>query len=115
MADRMRRIRRIHLIGIGGAGMSGIAEVLINLGYDVQGSDLRMGAACRRLASLGARIQTGHAPDHLGDADVVVVSSAIADDNPEVTAAHERRIPVVARAEMCWTSLGDESVIVKSA
>jgi UDP-N-acetylmuramate--alanine ligase len=100
MADRMRRIRRIHLIGIGGAGMSGIAEVLINLGYDVQGSDLRMGAACRRLESLGARIRAGHDPENLGDADVVVVSSAIAGSNPEVTAAHERRIPVVARAEM---------------
>ncbi len=100
MADRMRRIRRIHLIGIGGAGMSGIAEVLLNLGYEVQGSDLRLSQVSRRLQNLGARISVGHQPGNLGDADVVVISSAISPENPEVVAAHERRIPVVARAEM---------------
>jgi UDP-N-acetylmuramate--alanine ligase len=96
----MRRIRRIHLIGIGGAGMSGIAEVLINLGYEVQGSDLRLSQVSRRLETLGARISIGHRPENLAEADVVVISSAISAENPEVVAAHERRIPVVARAEM---------------
>ena len=76
MADRMRRIRRIHLIGIGGAGMSGIAEVLINLGYEVQGSDLRLSQVSRRLETLGARISIGHRPENLAEADVVVISSA---------------------------------------
>ncbi len=100
MTDRMRRIHRIHFVGIGGVGMGGIAEVLLNLGYEVQGSDLKDNAVTERLSSLGANVRIGHDPDNLGQADVVVVSSAIAADNPEVTAAHDRRLPVVQRAEM---------------
>ena len=100
MTDRMRRIQRIHFVGIGGVGMGGIAEVLINLGYDVQGSDLRESGVTRRLAGLGAQIHFGHDPELVREADVIVVSSAIASDNPEVIAAHELRRPVVQRAEM---------------
>jgi UDP-N-acetylmuramate--alanine ligase len=96
----MRRIQRIHFVGIGGVGMGGIAEVLINLGYDVQGSDLRESGVTRRLAGLGAQIHLGHDPELVREADVVVVSSAIASENPEVVAAHELRRPVVQRAEM---------------
>ena len=97
---RMRRIHRIHFVGIGGAGMCGIAEVLANQGYDVQGSDLRRSAATERLAGLGVDIRIGHDAAHVADADVVVASSAIDDDNVEIAAAHAARIPVVARAEM---------------
>ncbi len=100
MSDRMRRIRRIHFVGIGGSGMGGIAEVLLNLGYAIQGSDARASAVTQRLARLGATVFVGHAAEHLGDADVVVVSSAVQRDNPEVAAAIARRIPVVPRAEM---------------
>lgn len=100
MSELMRRIRHIHFVGIGGAGMSGIAEVLLNLGYQVSGSDLRSNAVARRLAGLGARVTLGHSAENLGDADVVVVSSAVAADNVEVAAAQTRRIPVVRRAEM---------------
>jgi UDP-N-acetylmuramate--alanine ligase len=100
MTDRMRRIHRIHFVGIGGAGMGGIAEVLINLGYAVSGSDLRRNAVIERLERLGARIVIGHAAGNVALADVVVVSSAVARDNPEVVHAVERRIPVVQRAEM---------------
>ena len=100
MTDRMRRIHVIHLVGIGGSGMSGIAEVLLNLGYEVQGSDLRANAVTRRLERLGARIFIGHAAEHLGKADVVVVSSAVNRANPEVAAALAHRVPVVPRAEM---------------
>ena len=100
MIDRMRRIHRVHFIGIGGAGMSGIAEVLLNQGYDVQGSDLRDSPASARLRSLGAEIVIGHDRANLGDADVVVASSAVQTDNVEIVAAAERRIPVVQRAEM---------------
>ena len=96
----MHRIRRIHFVGIGGAGMSGIAEVLINLGFEVSGSDLVESNSVRRLRNLGAQIATGHAEDNLGDADVVVVSGAIPEANPEVTAARAQRVPVVPRAEM---------------
>jgi UDP-N-acetylmuramate--alanine ligase len=96
----MRRIKRIHMVGIGGAGMGGIAEVLLNLGYAVSGSDLKRNAAVRRLESLGATIAVGHDGANVADADVVVVSSAVAADNPEVVAAHARRVPVVPRAEM---------------
>jgi UDP-N-acetylmuramate--alanine ligase len=96
----MGRVRQIHCVGIGGAGMCGIAEVLLNQGYRVSGSDLKAGAATQRLAELGAEIRIGHAADNVAAADVVVVSSAVADDNPEVVAAHERRVPVIARAEM---------------
>ena len=96
----MRRIKRIHMVGIGGAGMGGIAEVLLNLGYAVSGSDLKRNAAVRRLEELGAQVAIGHAATNTADADVVVVSSAVAADNPEVVAAHARRVPVVPRAEM---------------
>ncbi|RPI61780.1 MAG: UDP-N-acetylmuramate--L-alanine ligase, partial [Lysobacterales bacterium] len=100
MKERMGRIRNIHFVGIGGAGMAGIAEVLLNLGYSVGGTDLKLTSVTERLRSLGARIAEGHAAENLGEADVVVVSSAVARDNPEVVAAHARRIPVVRRAEM---------------
>lgn len=96
----MRRIRQIHFVGIGGAGMSGIAEVLLNLGYRVSGSDLRASAVTARLAQLGAVIRPGHAAEHIDGSDAVVVSSAVAEDNPEVMAARAARIPVVPRAEM---------------
>ncbi len=98
--EGMGRIRRIHFVGIGGVGMSGIAEVMQNLGYRVSGSDLRENATVRRLAELGIRIDLGHAAENVRHADVVVISSAVAPDNPEVVAARERRIPVVRRAEM---------------
>jgi UDP-N-acetylmuramate--alanine ligase len=100
MNDRMGKIHTIHFVGIGGAGMAGIAEVLLNLGYSVRGSDLRLTSVTERLRELGAQVSEGHAAENLGEADVVVVSSAVAADNPEVLAAHARRIPVVRRAEM---------------
>ena len=96
----MGRVRRVHFVGIGGAGMSGIAEVLSNLGYEVSGSDLRQSAATERLAGLGATVHVGHAARQVAGADVVVRSSAVGESNPEIASAHERRIPVVARAEM---------------
>lgn len=94
-------VRRIHLVGVGGIGMSGIAEVLLTLGYQVSGSDLHDGEATKRLERLGGRIFLGHAAEHVDDAvDVVVVSSAVDDANPEVRKARLRRIPVIPRAEM---------------
>ena len=96
----MRRIKCVHLIGIGGAGMGGIAEVLLNLGYTVTGSDLNQNALTRRLEQLGATVMIEHAPGHIAQADVVVVSTAIDEDNVELCAAREARIPVVPRAEM---------------
>lgn len=96
----MRRVRRIHMIGIGGSGMSGIAEVLVNLGYEVAGSDLQQSAVTERLAGLGVDIRFGHAQENIGLADVVVSSSAVDEHNPEVIAARSARIPVVRRAEM---------------
>jgi UDP-N-acetylmuramate--alanine ligase len=98
--DRMRRINTIHFVGIGGSGMSGIAAVLLNLGYHVQGSDARESAVTGWLASLGARITIGHAAANILGADVVVVSGAVPRENAEVAAALAHRIPVVARAEM---------------
>jgi UDP-N-acetylmuramate--alanine ligase len=100
MSDRMRRIHRIHFVGIGGSGMSGIAEVLLNLGYEVQGSDLKANKVTERLVKLGARVLIGHRAENVGTADVVVISSAVSQENPEVARALERRIPVVPRAEM---------------
>ena len=100
LEDRMRRIQRIHLVGIGGSGMGGIAEVLLNLGYEVQGSDLKRNPVTERLARLGVKIFIGHAAETLSDSDVVVVSSAVNRANPEVAAALAKRIPVVPRAEM---------------
>jgi len=96
----MRRIRRIHFVGIGGAGMSGIAEVLKNQGYEVSGSDLRESAVTARLLAMGVDLQIGHREENSQSADVVVVSSAVAGDNPEVLAARSRRVPIVPRAEM---------------
>jgi UDP-N-acetylmuramate--alanine ligase len=100
MKDRMRRIHTIHFVGIGGSGMCGIAEVLLNLGYSVQGSDLKHGESTERLQRLGARVLIGHQAEHVAGADVVVVSSAINAANPEVARALAERIPVVKRAEM---------------
>jgi UDP-N-acetylmuramate--alanine ligase len=94
------KVRRIHFVGIGGAGMSGIAEVLLNLGYQVSGSDLNASAATERLAALGARVALGHSAANVESADVVVVSSAIRNGNPETKAAREAHIPVVPRALM---------------
>jgi UDP-N-acetylmuramate--alanine ligase len=90
----------LHFVGIGGIGMSGIAEVLHNLGYRVQGSDLADGGNVRRLGELGIPVAIGHAAGNLGAAEVVVISSAVKSDNPEVAAARARRLPVVRRAEM---------------
>ncbi|OQW84845.1 MAG: UDP-N-acetylmuramate--L-alanine ligase [Proteobacteria bacterium ST_bin15] len=95
-----RDIGPIHFVGIGGIGMSGIAEVLANLGYRVQGSDATEGYTIKRLRALGVEVHIGHSRDHLKEAQVVVVSTAIKRDNPELAAARERRIPVVRRAEM---------------
>jgi UDP-N-acetylmuramate--alanine ligase len=100
MTERMRRIGLIHLIGIGGSGMGGIAEVLVNLGYRVQGSDLRSNAVTVRLAKMGVRVFLRHAAGQVQGADVVVVSTAVAADNPELVAAQAALIPVVRRAEM---------------
>jgi UDP-N-acetylmuramate--alanine ligase len=98
--DIMADFRRVHFVGIGGAGMSGIAEVLHNLGYAVSGSDKSDSAVTRRLRGLGIQIHKGHEAAHGADADVLVVSSAIKPENPELAAARERRTPVVPRAEM---------------
>ena len=94
------KVKRVHFVGIGGAGMSGIAEVLVTQGYAVSGSDLADSAATRRLARLGATIALGHSAANIANADAVVVSTAVAPDNPEVLAARERGIPVVPRALM---------------
>nr|WP_236886902.1 UDP-N-acetylmuramate--L-alanine ligase [Dickeya chrysanthemi] len=96
----MHRVRHIHFVGIGGAGMGGIAEVLANEGYEISGSDLAPNAVTQQLTDLGARIYFHHRPENVSEASVVVVSSAIAADNPEIIAAHEARIPVIRRAEM---------------
>ena len=90
----------IHFVGIGGIGMSGIAEVLLNLGYPVTGSDLRETDVTRRLTGLGAGVSIGHRAENVARADVVVISSAVRPDNPEIAAARARNIPVIPRAEM---------------
>jgi UDP-N-acetylmuramate--alanine ligase len=94
------KVKHVHFIGIGGSGMSGIAEVLLNLDFEVSGSDLASNAVTKRLASFGAKIYKGHAKEHLVDADVVVVSSAVNEENPEIIAAREKKIPVIPRALM---------------
>jgi UDP-N-acetylmuramate--alanine ligase len=94
------KITKIHFVGIGGTGMCGIAEVLANQGYEVSGSDLADGDSVRRLRRLGCRVEIGHAADNLGDAQVVVVSSAVRPSNPEVVAARDAGVPVIPRAEM---------------
>ncbi|MGP4128803.1 UDP-N-acetylmuramate--L-alanine ligase [Pantoea tagorei] len=100
IVPEMRRVRHIHFVGIGGAGMGGIAEVLANEGYHISGSDLAPNAVTQHLAALGATIYFNHRPENVIDASVVVVSSAVAQDNPELVAAREQRIPVIRRAEM---------------
>ncbi|PYV37217.1 MAG: UDP-N-acetylmuramate--L-alanine ligase [Acidobacteria bacterium] len=95
-----RKIQRIHFVGIGGIGMSGIAEVLLNLGYKVSGSDLKAGPTTQRLEKLGGKVSIGHAAENVADADVVVVSSAVRPDNVEGVEAKKRQIPVIPRAEM---------------
>ncbi len=100
MIKRMRRIHCVHFVGIGGSGMSGIAEVMLSLGYEVQGSDLKPNKQTRRLEEQGATVFIGHAAENIANADAVVVSSAVDETNPEVAAARERRMPVVQRAEM---------------
>ena len=100
MIKRMRRIHCVHFVGIGGSGMSGIAEVMLSLGYAVQGSDLKCNKQTTRLENQGATIFIGHASDNIRDADAVVVSSAVDETNPEVAAAKEQLMPVVSRAEM---------------
>lgn len=94
------KIQTIHFVGIGGIGMSGIAEVLLNLGYGVSGSDLKESETTRRLQTLGGAIHIGHSPDNVGSADVVVTSTAVQGDNPEVLEANRKLIPVIPRAEM---------------
>ncbi|MDK9725576.1 MAG: UDP-N-acetylmuramate--L-alanine ligase [Sterolibacteriaceae bacterium MAG5] len=94
------KVRRIHFVGIGGSGMSGIAEVLANQGFEVSGSDLAASATTRRLADQGIRVSVGHEAGHVADADAVVVSTAVKEDNPEVIAARARHVPIVPRAQM---------------
>jgi UDP-N-acetylmuramate--alanine ligase len=94
------KIKRIHMVGIGGAGMSGIAEVLLTLGYEVSGSDLVKGAVAQRLESLGAVVHAGHARENVRDAQVVVRSTAVRDENPELVEAREKGVPIIPRAEM---------------
>src|SRR5690349_21715790 len=94
------KIQRVHFVGIGGIGMSGIAEVLLNLGYKVSGSDLKTSAVTQRLAGLGATIFEGHRAENVVGAEVVVTSSAISGENPETAEAHKLRVPVIPRAEM---------------
>jgi UDP-N-acetylmuramate--alanine ligase len=94
------KVKRIHFVGIGGSGMSGIAEVLLNLGYDISGSDLSSNATTQRLAGLGITVFKGHAAEQITDADAVVVSTAVKADNPEVVAARNNHVPVVPRALM---------------
>jgi UDP-N-acetylmuramate--alanine ligase len=94
------KVRQIHFVGIGGSGMSGIAEVLLNLKYQISGSDLAVSSATKRLQEMGAKIAIGHAPENILGADVVVTSTAVQANNPEVMAARQRRIPIVPRALM---------------
>ena len=100
MATVLGKTRRVHFVGIGGIGMSGIAELLVNLGYAVSGSDAKGSPITDRLAMLGIRIAIGHDAAHVGEADVVVVSSAVKPTNPEIREAARRQIPVIPRAEM---------------
>jgi len=95
-----RKVKCIHFVGIGGIGMSGIAEVLINLGYNISGSDTALSETTARLQKLGASVALGHAAENIGNADVVVTSTAVKVDNPEVVEAHQRNVPVIPRAEM---------------
>ncbi len=96
----MQKVRGIHMVGIGGSGMSGIAEVLLNLGYSVSGSDQSNSPTVQRLRNLGAQIEQGHAAENVGEVQVLVRSTAIADDNAEIVAAKEKKVPIIPRAEM---------------
>ena len=100
MMVSFRNFQRIHLVGIGGIGMSGIAEVLLTLGYSVSGSDLKLSNITERLQKLGATIYEGHKASNADGAHVVVTSSAVKPDNPEIIEAHNMKIPVIPRAEM---------------
>ena len=95
-----KRKKKFHFVGIGGVGMSGIAEILINLGYDVSGSDLHESEQTSRLRDLGARVFIGHDPSNIEDYNVVVTSTAISPNNPEIIEARERKIPIIHRSEM---------------
>ncbi|HIQ07838.1 MAG TPA: UDP-N-acetylmuramate--L-alanine ligase, partial [Thiotrichaceae bacterium] len=95
-----RRIKQVHFVGIGGAGMGGIAEVVANLGYKVTGSDIAESAMTNRLRSIGVEVMIGHTATNIQGANVVVISSAVNEDNEEVIAAHDNNIPVIPRAEM---------------
>src|ERR1019366_7304772 len=106
------KIQRIHFVGIGGIGMSGIAEVLLNLGYRISGSDLKNSAVTQRLAALGATTFEGHAAAHVAGADVVVTSSAISIDNPEVAEARRLHVPVIRRAAVLAAGGLDPTVVV---
>ncbi len=95
-----RRVKKVHFVGIGGIGMSGIAELLLNLGFDISGSDINKSSIIEKLIRLGADIPLGHSAINLTDADVLVYSSAVQKDNPEIQAAYKQDIPVIRRAEM---------------
>src|SRR6478672_601671 len=95
-----RRIQHVHFVGIGGIGMSGIAEVLVNLGFRVSGSDLKRSNVTDRLQKVGGEFTEGHRSENVADSHVVVRSTAVRDDNPEVIEAQQRSIPVIPRAEM---------------
>ncbi len=113
LVPELGRARRVHLVGIGGAGMSGIARILAQRGHDVRGSDLRDASAVLGLRGLGVRLAVGHDAANVGDAEVVVVSSAVRDDNPEVLAARHAGVPVVLRADMLAAVMtGDRRVLV---
>ena len=117
MADPVSEARvvphRVHLVGVGGAGMSAIARILAQRGHATSGSDLHEGRAIASLRVLGVRVEVGHRAENIGEAEVVVTSSAVPRDNPEVVAARERGIPVVPRAEMLADILsGDRAVLV---
>ena len=104
----MRRIKRIHFIGIGGVGMCGIAEVLLNQGYQISGSDLRQSAVTQHLINMGAEVFLGHQGENVDNVDVVVVSTAIDQNNPEIKNAVEKRIPIVRRCLLYTSDAADE-------
>ena len=113
MTVDVTRTRRIHLVGVGGAGMSGIARMLLQRDHEVSGTDLHEGRSIEQLRAMGARVEVGHDAGHLGDAEVVVVSTAVPERNPEVQAAHDRGLPVLRRAEMLAALMaGSRSVLV---
>ncbi|MGP1930417.1 MAG: Mur ligase domain-containing protein, partial [Arsenophonus sp. ET-DL12-MAG3] len=100
IVPEMRRVKHIHFIGIGGAGMGGIAEILVNEGYEISGSDLLPNIITQKLIEFGVKIYFNHKPENIENACVVVVSTAIPENNPEILAARKERIPIIRRAEM---------------